>query len=64
MDYRNKNVIFKRFDSAAYDLALAEMALRKENDDLFTKHLRDAGEAISQSLEKCHLNQLKAPKAF
>lgn len=60
MNYSNNNVIFQRFNSAAYDLALAKLALRKEDKESFIKHLRDAGEAISQTLEfslKNHLDR-------
>lgn len=60
MDFQDKETIFKRFNSAAYDLALAGIAHRNSNNDLFVKHKRDAGEAISQSLEyalKNHLNR-------
>lgn len=61
MDFQDKETIFKRFNSAAYDLALAGIAHRNSNNDLFIKHKRDAGEAISQSLEyalKNHLNRV------
>lgn len=61
MDFQNIEVIFKRFNSATYDLALAGIAHRNGNHDLFVKHKRDAGEAISQSLEyslKNHLNKV------
>ena len=60
MNFQDKETIFKRFNSAAYDLALAGIAHRNDNSDLFVKHKRDAGEAISQSLEyalKNHLNR-------
>ncbi|WP_159155394.1 cold-shock protein [Empedobacter brevis] len=60
MNFQDNETIFKRFNSAAYDLALAGIALRKADSDLFVKHKRDAGEAISQSLEyalKNHLNR-------
>lgn len=59
MDYKNSEVIFKRFNSAAYDLALAEIASLKNEEDSYVKHKRDAGEAISQSFEfalKHHIN--------
>jgi cold shock CspA family protein len=59
MNFKNKEIIFKRFNSAAYDLALAIIAQRNSNNELYIKHKRDAGEAISQSLEyalKYHLN--------
>lgn len=61
MNFQDKETIFKRFNSAAYDLALAEIEQRKGNKDLFIKHKRDAGEAISQSLEyalKNHLSKI------
>lgn len=60
MDFNTKETIFKRFNDAAYDLALAGIANRKNDQDSFIKHKRDAGEAISQSLEyslKNHLNK-------
>lgn len=60
MDFQDKETIFKRFNDAAYDLALAGVAQRNGNNNLFVKHKRDAGEAISQSLEyalKNHLNK-------
>lgn len=60
MDFNSKETIFKRFNDAAYDLALAGIANRNNEQDLFIKHTRDAGEAISQALEyalKNHLNR-------
>ncbi len=54
----DNETIFKRFNSAAYDLALAEIAKRNNNDDFFVKHCRDAGEAISQTLEYALKNHL------
>lgn len=60
MDFQDKRIIFKRFNNAAYDLALAGIAQRNSNNDLFVKHKRDAGEAISQTLEyalKHYLNK-------
>lgn len=38
MDFQNKKIIFKRYNSAAYDLALAGIAHRNSNNDLFVKH--------------------------
>jgi len=61
MDFRNKEIIFKRFNEAVYDLALAGSAFRKGDNDLFNKHKKDAGEAISQTIEyalKNHLNRV------
>lgn len=58
MDYKDKKIIFNRFNAAAYDLALAEIAFRKGDCDLFIKHKRDAGEAISQSIEYALKNHL------
>lgn len=60
MESINKETIFKRFDEAAYDLALASISNRKGNKSEFIKHQKDAGEAISQTLEyslKFHLNK-------
>lgn len=58
MDFTIKETIFKRFNSAAYDIALAETAFRKSDLDSYVKHKRDAGEAISQSLEYALKNHL------
>lgn len=60
-DFKNKETIYKRFNAAAYDLALAQISHRNGNTELFIKHKRDAGEAISQTLEfalKCHLDKV------
>lgn len=60
MNFEDKNIIITRFNSAAYDLALAGIAQRKGDNISFVKHTRDAGEAISQSIEfslKHHLNK-------
>lgn len=60
MDYRTKETIYKRFNDAVYDLALGGMAIRKGDSDSYIKHKRDAGEAISQTIEyalKNHLNR-------
>jgi len=51
MDFQDKKTIFNRSNDAAYDLSLAKTAQRNGNNELFVKHKRDAGEAISQSLE-------------
>lgn len=56
----DKNIIFKRFNDAVYDIALSAAAERKDDNDSFSKHKKDAGEAISQTLEyslKFHLNR-------
>jgi hypothetical protein len=60
MDFKAKESIYKRFNEAVYDLALAGIALRKGDNDAFSKHRKDAGEAISQTIEyalKNHLNR-------
>lgn len=60
MGFQDKTTIFKRFNTAAYDMALAGIAKRNSNNELYVKHKRDAGEAISQSLEyalKHYLNK-------
>lgn len=59
MDFTNKDTIFKRYSEAAYDLALAERALLKNENQSCIKHKRDAGEAISQSLEWSLKNHLE-----
>lgn len=60
MDFRSKEIIYKRFNEAVYDLALAGIAQRQGDNDSFIKHKKDAGEAISQTIEyalKNHLNR-------
>lgn len=64
MDFQDKEIIFTRFNSAAYDLALAGIAHRKGDNNLFVKHKRDAGEAISQSLEYALKNHLSRTLSF
>jgi len=51
MDFKNKQVVVARFSDAAYDLAKATIALNKLDQESHLKHSRDAGEAISQSIE-------------
>lgn len=56
-----KETIYKRLEDAANDLAKAKVADRNNKSEDFTKHSRDAGEAISQSLEfalKYHLSKI------
>lgn len=60
MEFKSKETIIKRFNNAAYDLARVELNLRKNDDLMLEKHKRDAGEAISQTLEfalKHHLDR-------
>lgn len=64
MDYTDKETIFKRYSDAAYDLALAETALRKNDEQKFIKHKRDAGEAISQALEWSLKNHLEKQLSY
>ncbi|MDL2230231.1 hypothetical protein LJB87_00360 [Alistipes sp. OttesenSCG-928-L06] len=57
--------IVKRFNDAIEDLANAEIALLKTDNELHLKHLRDAGEAISQATEWAltyHISTYKAIK--
>jgi hypothetical protein len=58
MDFIKKEIIFKRFEDGAYDLAMAIISKRKDDIDSVVKHLRDAGEAISQTLEYSLKNHL------
>jgi hypothetical protein len=60
MEFKNKETIIKRFNNAAYDLARVELTLRNDDELMLEKHKRDAGEAISQTLEfalKHHLDR-------
>lgn len=57
-DFRSKETVIKRFNEAMYDLALAIIESRNGNIDLFSKHKKDAGEAISQTLEYALKNHL------
>ena len=58
MDIIKKEAIFKRFNDAVYDLALAGIAQRKGENESFVKHKKDAGEAISQTIEYALKNHL------
>lgn len=60
MEFKSKETIIKRFNNAAYDMARVELNLRKNDELMLEKHKRDAGEAISQTLEfalKHHLDR-------
>lgn len=57
-NYQNKGIIIQRFNDAIRDLLQADLA-SQNNETNRSKHLRDAGEAISQTIEwalKHHLN--------
>lgn len=65
MNFKNKEIIFNRFNEAAQDLAFAEIAQRKGDNNSYLKHKKDAGEAISQTIEyalKNHLNRVLSEK--
>ena len=64
MDFKDNQTIFSRFNDALYDIVLAEKELRKENSEGFLKHSRDAGEAMSQSLEYALKNHLSKKLTF
>lgn len=61
MNFKNTEIIFNRFNEAAQDLAFAGIAQRKGDNNSYLKHKKDAGEAISQTIEyalKNHLNRV------
>ncbi|AYB32347.1 cold-shock protein [Chryseolinea soli] len=60
MDYKDKNVIRKRYNDAAYEIAKTEMAIQKGQPDEAVRHSRNAGEAISQTLEYAMKHHLSA----
>lgn len=60
MSFSDTSVIYRRYNDAAYDLAKAGQAISKGDLQNFDKHTRDAGEALSQTIEfalKHHLNK-------
>jgi hypothetical protein len=57
-DFTNIAVIIERYKNAVSDLGMSKVAKIKEDKQSFQKHKRDAGEALSQTIEFALKNHL------